>query len=67
MKAINIYAPYIEQYLAFKRSLGFKMKTEASVLAQFDRLITDTAQSIGITKTISDAWCEKRPNETYSN
>jgi integrase/recombinase XerD len=67
MKAIRIYAPYIEQYLAFKRSLGFKMKTEASVLAQFDRLITDTDQSIGITKLMSDAWCEKRPNETFSN
>lgn len=67
MKAVNIYAPYIEQYLSFKRSLGFKMITEASVLGQFARLTNHTNPSAGITKMISDAWYEKRTNETYSN
>src|SRR4051812_19761807 len=66
MEVASIYAPLIEQYLAFKRSLGFKMKTAGSVLAQFDRLITEKDQSMGITKTMCDAWCEKRPNETFS-
>lgn len=67
MEAVNIYAPYIEQYLSFKRNLGSKLKTEASVLGQFARLTTHTNQSAGITKMMSDAWCERRTHETYSN
>jgi integrase/recombinase XerD len=65
MKIKGIYAPHIKQYLEFKRSLGFKLRDAEYVFAQFDRLTTTRAeQSIGITKELSDVWCEKRPNET---
>lgn len=60
----SIYAPYIEQYLKFKRSLGFKLRDIDYIFAQFDRLaIMQGEQSIGITKELSDAWCGKWPNE----
>lgn len=34
---MGIYAPYLEQYLAEKRQLGFKQKTKESILRSFDR------------------------------
>lgn len=67
MKTINTYSIYINQYLAFKRSMGVKMKTEASALSRFNRLATEMEQSPGITKELMDVWCEKRSNETHSN
>lgn len=64
MKTQGIYAPYIKQYLEFKRSLGFKLRDIEYVFAQFDQLtVTRAEQSIGITKEFSDAWCAKRSNE----
>lgn len=65
MNIHGIYAPHIKQYLELKRSLGFKLRDVEYVFAQFARLtITRVEKSIGITKEFSDAWCEKRPNET---
>jgi integrase len=65
MKFNSIYASQIEQYIAFKHSLGFKIKDNEYVFIQFDRLVCDRQEiSIGISVALSDAWCEKHPNET---
>jgi integrase len=61
----SIYALQIEQYIAFKRNLGFKIKSDEYVFIQFDRLACDRNETfIGISKELSDAWCGKHPNET---
>ncbi len=36
----GIYAPYIKQYIDFKKSLGFKYNTETKVFSFFDRLLS---------------------------
>jgi integrase/recombinase XerD len=65
MKMQGLYKPYIEQYLDFKRSLGYKLRDVEYIFIQFDRLtIVKSERSIGITKELSDEWCEKRPNES---
>jgi len=65
MKMYGIYASHIEQYLAFKRNLGFKLRDIDYIFRQFDQLtITRKENTVGITKELSDAWCEKRPNES---
>lgn len=65
MKMHGIYAGYIEQYLTFKRNLGFKLRDIDYIFRQFDQLtIARGEHTAGITKELSDAWCEKRPNES---
>lgn len=65
MKMQGIYTPYIEQYLEFKRNLGFKLRDVEYIFGQFDKLTTiRNEKTPGITKELSDAWCEKRPNES---
>jgi integrase len=61
----GIYASHIAEYLKLKRNLGFKLRDAEYVFVMFDRLTVERDEtSIGITKELSDAWCEKRPNET---
>lgn len=61
----SIYAAHIEKYVEFKRCLGFKLRDAEYVFIQFDRLALQRKEtSVGITKELSDAWCEKRPNES---
>jgi len=67
MKTTSTYIMYIDQYLAVKRSMGFEMKTAASVLYRFARLAEELGQTPGIKKDLMDLWCEKGPNETNSN
>lgn len=65
MKLNGIYSGHIEQYLTFKRNLGFKLRDIEYVFGQFDLLtIVRNEHIVGITKELSDAWCEKRPNES---
>jgi integrase/recombinase XerD len=65
MKIQGLYKPYIEQYLEFKRSLGYKLRDIEYTYLVFDRLtILRGEHTIGITKELSDEWCEKRPNES---
>lgn len=65
MRFNGIYSGYIEQYLTFKRNLGFKLRDIEYVFGQFDQLtIARNERAVGITKELSDAWCEKRPNES---
>lgn len=65
MRFQGIYAPHIVKYLKLKRDLGFKLRDAEYVFVMFDRLTVEMDEaSIGITKELSNAWCEKRPNET---
>ncbi|MDR1090216.1 MAG: tyrosine-type recombinase/integrase [Prevotella sp.] len=61
----SIYAAHIEKYIAYKRNLGFTLRDVEYVFIQFDRLVLQRDEkTIGITKSLSDAWCVKRPNES---
>ena len=63
----GIYASYIEQYIAFKRGLGFKYETEEIIFSIFDRFTIERGETIvGITKDLADAWNRLKPNESDS-
>jgi integrase len=63
----GIYAPYIEQYLAYKRQLGFKQGTEETILAIFDRFTIERGESrLGITPDLSKAWMQAAINLSSS-
>ena len=53
----GIYAGLIRQYIAHKRSLGFKMEDIEERLRRFDRLtIVRGESSIGISQELFDQW-----------
>ncbi len=63
----GVYAPYIKQYIDFKRSVGFKYKTEATIFTYFDQFTIKRAEkSIGITRDLAEAWSKLNPNESSS-
>ncbi|MCC8426465.1 tyrosine-type recombinase/integrase [Mucilaginibacter sp. UR6-11] len=64
----GIYASYIEQLIAFKRSVGYKYDREARLLAYFDRFTIEEGETnVGISKELSDKWCARIgcESETY--
>lgn len=64
-KMAGIYAPYIKQFIALKRNLGFKYLNEEIILSYFDRFTVKIGVSeLGISKELSDDWCAKRPEES---
>lgn len=67
MNLQGIYAPYIYEYLQFKRDLGYKLRDIEYTFGQFDQLTLKTNETVvGITRELADRWAEKRPNETLS-
>lgn len=63
----GIYAPFIEQYISFKRNLGYKFVDAAYTYLLFDRFtIKNNQTKIAITKDLCKKWAEKRPNESDS-
>lgn len=63
----GIYATLIDQYINFKKSLGYKFLDAIYVYCIFDRFTIDSNESvIGITKELADKWGVKRPNESDS-
>ncbi|WNF35106.1 tyrosine-type recombinase/integrase [Bacillaceae bacterium IKA-2] len=61
----GIYAGLIEQYIDFKRNLGYKFVDATYTLSLFDRFTIDNAVlKLGLSKEIVDKWSEKRPNES---
>lgn len=63
----GIYASLIEQYIDFKRHLGYKFKDAESVYYLFDQFtILNGETEIGITKELANKWAVKRPNESDS-
>jgi integrase len=69
MKAyVGVFAELLANFVAFKRSLGFKYETEADELYRFSKFSTTFQMSEPIlTKDLVQAWCAKRPNEGYRN
>lgn len=64
----GIYADLIKQYIAYKRSLGFKMEDIEERLRRFDRLtIIRGEKSIGISKELFDEWSIHFPQESDTN
>ncbi|RKO68419.1 hypothetical protein D7322_27475 [Sphingobacterium puteale] len=56
-KFVGIYAPYLEQYLADKRQLGFKQETEEAIFSVFDRFTIERGETrVGITAELSQSW-----------
>lgn len=61
----SIYAPYITEFIALKRQLGYKYKSSENVYLQLDKFFVEHANVIiGITKDVADKWGEKRKNES---
>jgi len=59
----SIYAPFLNQFIDFKRSLGYKFRAEYTYLL-FDRFVqTENIKAIGLTKEFADKWGLSRPNE----
>jgi integrase/recombinase XerD len=56
-------APFLRSYVAFKRSLGYKMQY-TWVFHNLDRFLWERAyESIGLREKILSSWCERRANE----
>lgn len=63
----GIYASLLEQYIDFKRNLGYKFKSAESIYYLFDQFtICNGETEIGITKELANKWAVKRPNESDS-
>jgi len=63
----GIYAAYIEEFIEFKRSLGFKYKTEETIFIYFDRFtVKRSEKEVGITKELALSWSQCNPNESSS-
>ena len=64
----GIYTDLIEQYITYKRSLGFKMEDTEERLRRFDRLTVIRGEtSIGISKELFDEWGTPFPEESDVN
>jgi integrase len=63
----SIYAEHIGQFIAIKKSLGFKYNTEGVILSLFDQLCYRRKESkVGISKQLWEAWILINPNESSS-
>lgn len=61
----GIYADHIEQFVSFKRSLGYKYLEEEKLFAKFDRFTIEAGETtVGISKELSDKWFAKMGNES---
>lgn len=61
----GIYSKLLDQYIEFKRSLGYKYKSPEYTFRLFDKFTIKNGETkIGITKELSDKWSKKRPNES---
>lgn len=61
---VGVYAPYIEQYINFKRNLGYSFECE-SVFKLFDRFtLENNMNTLNFPYVICRKWRERRPNES---
>lgn len=64
VKFYGVNAYFLEQYIAFKRNIGYAFKS-ISKFKMFDRFtIENKVTIVGLTKELADKWAEKRPNES---
>lgn len=63
----GIYATLLDQYIDFKRSLGYKFESAEYVYRSFDQFTIQNGETeLEITKELADKWALKRPNESDS-
>ncbi len=61
------YAPYIKDFIALKRGLGFKYDSESAIYSVFDRFTIQRGEkAVGITRELAAEWCKKNRNESDS-
>ena len=61
----SIYASLLEQYINFKRNLGYKFIDAESTYYLFDQFVLPNRElEIGITKELAEKWAIKRLNES---
>lgn len=61
----SIYTPYINEFISFKRALGFKYIEEERMLRRFDAFIMkDNITEVGITKDLFEKWRDSIPDES---
>jgi len=64
MEFYGVNAFFLEQYIKFKRNLGYAFKNTYTFKI-FDRFtVANGTTTIGLTKELSEKWAEKRPNES---
>lgn len=60
----SVFAPYINDFIGLKRSLGYKYNEEERTFYSFDKFILDQGHiNLGLTKEISDKWADRGHNE----
>ena len=61
----SIDAPYLTEFISFKRSLGYKYSEQERILSNFDKFILKQDEPcIGLSKELSDKWAERCNNES---
>ncbi len=62
---VGPFSSLLEEFVNFKRSMGYKYKTEAQSLAYFSQFTVQIGVTEPVlTREIVDAWCRQRPFET---
>lgn len=67
LHCVSPFAPFAEDYVAQKRALGNKCRSEVEILNMFDAYCNE--QNITepvMTQELYDSWCAKRPHENGS-
>lgn len=64
MEFYGVNAGFIEQYISFKRSMGYALDNTYTFKMFDDFTIKNGANFVGLTKELADNWAEKRPNES---
>jgi integrase len=63
----SVFTPLIQQYIAFKRGMGYKFVEAESIFSRFDRFAAEVGvDEIRVTKKLADEWAAKRPTESDS-
>lgn len=63
----SVYAPLLNQYIAFKRSYGLKFRMEYALKELDDFFFITGASTLGVTREQAELWARRRPNEADSN
>lgn len=65
---VGPFAELLQEFVDFKRSMGFKYQKESGYLKQFSEFTAneDIKEPL-LTKELSNAWCQKRSYEQYRN
>lgn len=64
MEFHGVNACYIEQYIDFKRSIGYALDNIYTFKMFDDFTVKNGINSVGLTKELADKWAERRPNES---